>query len=356
MGPMLPLELLGIVAQHYHASSLQDLFRFAMLCRYARDKALPMALEHWARQLAVLLNKRLHWNLTVPDSAMNQDLTLLLRGLARYQVPAQRLEDLLEVQLTRETGVSLEFLRALFDMQVHTLLDAHWLRAKQGLKVAGLAAGDAVVRPLKYSLQTRIRDVYFYDAKTKQAVPLKRLPGLSTVEMPVKPTALVPLVESAMEKCYGPSRRSDTTSRLVWKGYKRIRDTSSEMRTLYFDLCKRNKESLVSHRPHKPALVCNAVLDNGKHHLFSTASEAKAVRSALYTCEYRRPAADPSKKYQFGPECCKQYVVAQHCTEPERFMAIFKRLGFEQCLSQREMDQVLGDFSDSDSDDSDDSI
>ena len=146
----------------------------------------------------------------------------------------------------------------------------HWHMA-QLVRAWGLVLPEILHRPREDVIHTNfalkgleVRDAFYWDAEKNAFQPLKSLPALRTVDMPLDQDDMLALVEKdlATQLSLEPEAQRPLTrlkNKLVMSGLRRcaVEKLRSTVVTLLGD-------KLASHKPHKSTPLRNAVLE-GKH-------------------------------------------------------------------------------------------
>jgi hypothetical protein len=338
--PLIPLELLAPIAAQMTGWSVAQLVRFSLVCTAARN-VLPLALQHWVMTLREKYGTH----------GATEDMRLLIKCLQRHSVDPPQLTALICSYVTERAAIMsreesdgdrlapkhITFLQSMFDLQKLALQEAYWLLSKVDVPKEHIRVDSMVCQTADYNAKTKLRHVFYYDNKTGQALPLKKLPGLRTVELPAQHVKVKKmLIEEIQRHAKGlQGEGNDAFKRLAHMGLDKIGTNTPLVRELCCQLL-RDKGSLVTHKPHRKSLLCNAVM--GTNYVFGAGNERmQALRNQLYTCHYKPVAAASDKKVGDEQELekTKQFVVAFQVTNRQRFVELQRRLGLPDRGSTR---------------------
>ena len=129
----------------------------------------------------------------------------------------------------------------------------------------------------------QLRDAFYYDAVEKVHKPLKKKPGLQTVEMKTTRAELLALAHQHIQQRLKTDSEPthDTIASLARDGLDQIKDME-KLRVTAYNLLKKD---LVTHKPHSHTPLRDAVLDG--YHLYD--SENHAARTLYHSiCVFRR--------------------------------------------------------------------
>ena len=328
----IPDDMLYEIAPHVCFESVAEIFNFTLICKTAQ-RALPLTLHHWCGHLIRKMRyygSSLRDGLRYTDRIKDVELKILSDYLFRHDANPTVLWKFLEAG-----DLSLEAATGVFALQKQALLDHHWLLSKETVTSHHIEQGGDICRRMKFSTKLKIRDVFYYDRKTTEVVPLKRLSGLRTVDTPRKASTLACQAKRIVRtRCTGNS----VIDMLTLHGIENIKPHTALMRGTHYQLNRDAATPLVTHKPHKPSFVCNAIVDGV--HLFSETVRSKSLRSRMYTCYYMRGRDKHGRKKDTKdyPECSKTYILQQYLTANSRFEALWAKLGIAVAGRERQKD------------------
>lgn len=321
---MIPMDLLAPIAAQMIGWSVSDLMRFSLVCTTARN-ALPFALEHWVTALQIQFGALL----TATDTIL---LTLCLK---RHDVETPQLTKLINAYVKERsdflqqgeigfTPKHIDFLTNIFELQKLALQEEYWLLSKVDVPKEHIRKGSKVRQTVSYDGKTKLHHVFYYDNKTGQALPLRKLPGLRTMELPPQHAKVKRLLTNEIQSHVKGTH--EALERVANIGLRRIGVNKPLVRELCYKLL-RDKGTLVTHKPHRKSLLCNALV--GTRYVFDSSDDRMvALHGQLYTCHYRPATASTTDNINEKElDKTKQFIVAFQVTNRARFVAIQRNLG-----------------------------
>lgn len=259
----LPSELWCDIAGHLPLQDTATVFSFLLCCRAARTFLEP-ALRSWVQPLCTAYAR--------PKDDTPKSVLLQLEMISGYAPAGTRL--LAQAESEPDLCLALYYAYHMGKLRVAWKLD----RVSDGqLSHQNLHLADI-----------QLRDVFHYDETKRRFVSFCHQPGLRTVELEASKSALAQQMrdfirQDAADRPGQSEEEGDyrnTQVDLMLRGIDRIND-ATEMRVAAYRLM-RNK--LVTHKPHRTALLCNAVIDG--RHLFDRRYHA-TLRGRLCVFKYR---------------------------------------------------------------------
>lgn len=296
----LPLELLGVIAEHMQLETVADIFAFMLICRATSTQFLAPALRHWAVCcLAPSLRRG-------QREAQNREVDVLRDYLERHTDSERQLVERINHMRSQTQQEWHTFLLALFDLQKQALLDAYWTRTivRTGRILAG---GHACTHLQLYDPAhaiARIADVYHYDGDG--VAPLCHLPGLRVAVMPADLKKPMRAIHAALVQRYGSDASLQT---VIYQGLRHLGLYSPRLRAIYYDLM-----GVETREAQSDDRLCDAVF-NGVH-LLSGRREVSALAGSLYRCHY--DAVFPANRQQQQQH--RMYNSAYHTPENVVFL------------------------------------
>jgi hypothetical protein len=326
-GPSMPTDVIGDIFQHVKPQTVSEIFGYILVCRTAL-KSLPSILVPWIKHIMELKEKPYVKGQPIDENKIVLNcLTNHGKERGLFPIVLKKLvtsildgicDDSVVNALRNDDGIL-----AVFDLYKFALLEKHWLLSKKKSDEEEInnvnhnkwwRSGQMpmICQRYHYRFDTKIREVFYHDKQKGVVIPLKRVAGLRTAEIPGNRDHLEKEVRRiALERCNDDKPMTE----IVKIGLSRLSGKTDELLALYHKMMGKN---LVTHKPHKGSLVRNCYI-NDSTHLFDSSNP---IFSNLYICQYRKMS-----KQKDYPECNKAYVLQQYLSNDDRFKEIWKRFG-----------------------------
>jgi hypothetical protein len=314
VGPVMPVEMVTEIARHMRLETMSDIVAFRAICKSARD-SLSLLLEYWAAKLVLTIGEAVlcGWSETRSDVK-----TLIVYLLNRSRVyydrrdPGNQFIGTIYKELAKGVGMFREdYLLCLFNLQKLALFERKWLYDDdKRCVVDGLPASHC--KKLVFSLRTPLSDVFHFDDEWEEVTAMKHFPNLRTVAMDVDRRRMKAHAMDLLSAQCGESEKVE--DQLAIAGLRSIGESAANLRSVYYELRLKSEKPLMTHKPHKKSLICDAIV--GGKHLFSGAKETEIIRDSLLLCTAKCSEEE------------RKFIVLQQCLSQKRFTALFDRLGF----------------------------
>ena len=310
----IPPDVVEEITKHLNPENIKNVFPLQLVCKYFTDIWLPKLLKYWALCLfSGEEAKILGWEEKKMQSSVEYSV---MGGMGSLSTKFNHRE-------MGNRGNNITFLRDLFELQKHCILEDFWLYDdiydQSGIKQGRRMRCDVYSYTDK-KMPHSINELFYYDKAENKVIPMIDIPGLEEAKSPFTLASN----ECAKKRLCGlinsSTHLSHDEKELMLEGVASINDYRVLQARLYGISKNDYKMEDPGHHTHITNVVIHGI------HIFSSTKKSNKIMDNLYVCRYEPPIQQQEEGTPY-PEYCKEYVVFQHVTSEERLNTILRKLG-----------------------------